>query len=329
MKAHDFKGDKGWWAYIVMLIILSILPFILPYVSLATEIICLGLLAVSFNMLFGYTGLLSFAHAAFFSVGAYTIGILTIHFKLHILLGILAGGLLAAAVAFPIGIISIQRIGIYFAFLTLAFNELIYYIIYESTRLTGGDEGLRGISRPNLNLGIFSVDLASPIKYYFFVLIIFALCFFLIRRLINSPFGRVLKCVKENENRAEAIGYRVKSFKLMAVVISGFFAGVAGALHTMFIKFADVEHCMWIFSGDIVLMTLLGGVKSLYGPMFGVVVFVLLADFLSALWDRWLFIVGLIFLGCVLFFRGGIQGVLESLYKKITPHKKMANYSRN
>jgi len=324
-KWFNFEWDKGWSSFFIMIVILSILPLVLPYVSLATEIVCFSLLAISFNMLFGYGGLLSFAHAAFFSIGAYTIGNLMIHFKVHIVLGLLAGGTMAALIAFPIGIISIQRIGIYFAFLTLAFNELVYYIIYESVSITGGDEGLRGIPRPGLNLGIFSIDLAHPIKFYFFALIVFALCFYFIRKVINSPFGRVLKSIKDNENRAEAIGYRVKSYKLMIVVISAFFAGIAGALHTMFIKFADVEHCMWIFSGDVILMTLLGGVKSLFGPMFGVVIFVLLSDFLSALWERWLFIVGLIFLASVMFFRGGIEGIIQGLYPKEGFKRKMRN----
>jgi branched-chain amino acid transport system permease protein len=318
----NLKWDKGWSSFFIMIVMFSILPLVLPYVSLATEILCLSLLAISFNMLFGYAGLLSFAHGAFFSIGAYTIGNLMIHFKAHLLLGLLAGGGVAALIAFPMGIISIQRIGIYFAFLTLAFNELVYYIIYESVSLTGGDEGLRGIPRPPLNLGIFSLDLSHPLRFYFFALIVFALCFFFIRRIINSPFGQVLKSIKDNENRAEAIGYRIKSYKLMIVVISAFFAGVAGALHTMFIKFADVEHCTWFFSGDIILMTLLGGVKSLFGPMFGVVIFVLLSDFLSALWDRWLFIVGLIFLASVMFFRGGIEGIIEGLCQKKVSSKR-------
>jgi branched-chain amino acid transport system permease protein len=318
----NLKWDKGWSSFFIMIVMFSILPLVLPYVSLATEILCLSLLAISFNMLFGYAGLLSFAHGAFFSIGAYTIGNLMIHFKAHLLLGLLAGGGVAALIAFPMGIISIQRIGIYFAFLTLAFNELVYYIIYESVSLTGGDEGLRGIPRPPLNLGIFSLDLSHPLRFYFFALIVFALCFFFIRRIINSPFGQVLKSIKDNENRAEAIGYRIKSYKLMIVVISAFFAGVAGALHTMFIKFADVEHCTWLFSGDIILMTLLGGVKSLFGPMFGVVIFVLLSDFLSALWERWLFIVGLIFLASVMFFRGGIEGIIEGLCQKKVSSKR-------
>lgn len=313
--------DEGWASFGTLMVVFSLFPFVLPYISLATEIVCLSLLAISFNLLFGYGGLLSFAHAAFFSIGAYTVGNLIIHFHAPILVGILAGGVLAALIAVPIGIISIQRLGIYFAFLTLAFNELIYYIIYESAPLTGGDEGLRGIYRPNLNVGFSTINLSNPLTFYFFVLILFALCFWMMRRIVNSPFGRVIKSIKENENRAEAIGYRVKNFKLMIVVISGFFAGISGALHTLYIKFADVEHCMWIFSGDVVLMTLLGGIKSLMGPVFGVFLFVFLSDSLSSLWDRWLFIIGIIFLIAVLFFRGGIQGILESLYKSFSSRK--------
>ena len=314
----QWKWDEGWISYAALMLSLALLPFIMPYTSLATEILCLSLLAISFNLLLGYGGLLSFCHAAFFSVGAYTIGNLIIHFNIHVVLGILAGGTIAALIALPIGIISIQRLGIYFAFLTLAFNEFIYYILYESVPLTGGDEGLRGITRPNLDLGFWTLDLSTPLVFYFFALAIFAVCFWLMRRIINSPFGQVIKSIRENDNRAEAIGFRIKNFKLMMMIISGFFAGIAGAMHTLYIKFADVEHCMWIFSGDVVLMTLLGGIKSLIGPVFGVFVFVFLSDFLSTIWDRWLFIVGIIFLFTVLFFRGGIQGFLEILARSLS-----------
>lgn len=317
----QWKWDGGWGSFAVLMLAFSLLPFVMPYTSLATEILCLSLLAISFNLLFGYGGLLSFCHAAFFSIGAYTVGNLIIHFHVPVLVGILAGGLLAALVALPIGIISIQRLGIYFAFLTLAFNELIYYILYESVPLTGGDEGLRGITRPNLNLGFLTLDLSRPLTFYFFVLALFALCFWVMRRIVNSPFGRVIKSIKENESRAEAIGYRIKNFKLTIVIISGFFAGISGALHTLYIKFADVEHCMWTFSGDVVLMTLLGGIKSLIGPVFGVFLFVFLSDSLSNLWDRWLFIIGIIFLISVLFFRGGIQEILENLSRSLSSKK--------
>ena len=328
MKTHiefiKFGWESGSGGFFIMIICLAILPFTLPYVDLATEVVILSLLTVSFNLIFGYSGLLSFAQAALFSVGSYTMGNLIIHLDIHILLGILAGGIMAALIALPIGIISIQRIGLYFAFLTFAFNEMIYYIIYEWVSMSGGDEGLRGIYRPNLDLGIFSIDLSTQLRFYFFSCVIFVICFYIISRIINSPFGKVLKCIGENADRAEAIGYRVKSFKLMVFIISGFFTGVAGALHTMFVKFADVEHCMWLFSGDIVLMTLLGGIKSLFGPMFGAALFVVLSDYLSTLWDRWLFIFGFIFLGCVLFFRGGIQGILDTLFKKIGSKKRQS-----
>ena len=320
-KYLELGWEKGWGSFFIMIICLAILPFALPYTDLASEIICFCLLTISFNLLFGYSGLLSFAQASLFSVGAYTMGNFIIHLNVNILVGILAGGLLAAIIAFPIGIVSIQRIGLYFAFLTFAFNELIFYIIYEWVSMTGGDEGLRHIYRPNLNLIFFSIDLSTQLRFYFFASIVFVICFYVIKRVTNSPLGMVLRCIGENEERAEAIGYRVKSFKLVVFIISGFFTGIAGALHTMFIKFADVEHCSWSFSGDIVLMTLLGGLKSLFGPMFGAAAYVLLSDYLSSLWDRWLFILGFIFLGCVLFFRGGIQGILDTLFKKIAPKK--------
>jgi branched-chain amino acid transport system permease protein len=319
-----WKWDEGWRSFAALILGFSLLPFVMPYTSLATEILCLSLLAISFNLLFGYVGLLSFCHAAFFSIGAYTVGNLIIHFQVPVLVGILAGGVLAAVIAVPIGAMSIRRLGIYFAFLTLAFNEMVYYIIYESVPLTGGDEGLRGITRPNLNLGFWTLDLSHALTFYFFVLALFALCFWAMRRIVNSPFGRVIKSIKENENRAEAIGFRIKHFKLMVVIISAFFAGISGALHTLYIRFADVEHCVWIFSGDVVLMTLLGGIKSLIGPVFGVFAFVFLSDSLSALWERWLFIMGIIFLISVLFFRDGIQGIFEILSRLLFPKKDHA-----
>lgn len=312
-----FGWDGGIGSFSVMLIGLILLPHVISYADLATEVICFGLLAMSFNIVFGYSGMLSFCHASLFSVGAYTIGNLIIHQNINILLGIFAAGLATVLVVIPIGLISIQRLGIYFAFLTLAFNELIHYVIYEWTSLTGGDEGLRDIFRPDLDLGLWSINISTPMRFYYFALAIFCICFVLIERIINSPFGKVLKCIRENQDRAEAIGFDIKKFKIIVFAISGFFAGVSGALHTLFIKFADVEHSTWLFSGDVVLMTLLGGIKSVFGPILGAAVFTLLSDTFSAIWDRWLFILGFIFLFCVLFFRDGIQGILNTAFRSI------------
>ena len=306
----------GTYQLSIFSIILILLPFILPYKALATNIIIFALLVMAFNILLGFVGLLSFCHAALFGAGAYAMGILLVNLKVHILAGLLVSSAVGGLVALLIGILVIQRVGIYFGLLTLAFNQIAYFVIYGMRDITGGDSGLRGLFRPDLNLGFFTVPLSTELIFYYFVLFWFLGSAFLIKRMADSSFGKVLHGIKENEMRAEAIGCHVKKFKLMAFVLSGTLAALAGALYAIYVKFVSVDIVGFVMSGEIVMMALLGGVSSFYGPLVGSAVFILISDILSGYWERWMLLLGTVFIIFVMFFREGICGGLGDFYEK-------------
>ena len=297
----------------IIVIILLIFPFVFPFTELATEILIFALLAVAFNLMLGYAGLLSFCHASLFASGAYTMGILLVRFDINVFLGMLAAAVVGALISFIIGWVSIRRIGIYFAMLTLAFNEVIYFTIFELKDLTGGDDGLRGVHRPDVGIGPFSFSVQDPLAFYFFVLVIVVLSIMIIRRITNSPFGSVFLAVRENENRAESVGYKVRDYKIVAFVVSGFFSGIAGALFCMHIKYVALSFCHWSLSGEVVMMSLVGGIGYLYGPMVGAGLVTVMQDFFSTIWDRWLLILGVVFVIFVMFFQGGVWEGIEGL----------------
>ena len=299
--------------FTIIVILLIILPFVFPFTELATEILIFALLAVAFNLMLGYAGLLSFCHASLFASGAYTMGILLVRFDINVFLGILAGAAVGAIIALIIGWISIQRHGIYFAMLTLAFNEVIYFTIFELKDLTGGDDGLRGIHRPDVGIGSLSFSILEPMAFYFFVLVIVVLSILIIRRITNSPFGSVFLAVRENEQRAESVGYKIRDYKIVAFVVSGFFSGIAGALYCMHIKYVALSFCHWSLSGEVVMMSLVGGIGSLYGPILGAGLVTVMQDFFSTIWDRWLLILGAVFVIFVMFFQGGVWEGIENL----------------
>jgi branched-chain amino acid transport system permease protein len=299
--------------FTIIVIVCLILPFVFPFTELAAEMLIFALLAVAFNVMLGYTGLLSFCHAALFASGAYTMGILIVRYDVNIFLGMLAGSVLTALIALIIGWISIIRQGLYFAMLTLAFNEVIYFTIFEMKNLTGGDDGLRGITRPDMDLGFMSVSLQEPMRFYFFVLFFVVVSILVIRRITNSPLGSVFMAIRENENRAQSVGYKVRDYKIAAFVVSGFFAGLAGTLFCIHVKYAALSFCHWSMSGEVIIMSLVGGIGSLYGPMVGAALVTLLQDFFSTIWDRWLLILGGVFIIFVMFFQGGVWEGIEGL----------------
>lgn len=305
---HFFK-DR----FTIIVIILLVFPFVFPFTELATEILIFALLAVAFNLMLGYAGLLSFCHASLFASGAYTMGILLVRFDVNVFLGMLAAAVIGALIALIIGWISIRRHGIYFAMLTLAFNEVIYFTIFELKDLTGGDDGLRGIHRPDVGIGPFSISIQEPMTFYFFVLVIVVLSILIIRRITNSPFGSVFLAVRENEQRAESVGYKARDYKIVAFVVSGFFSGIAGALFCLQIKYVALSYCHWSLSGEVVMMSLVGGIGSLYGPILGAGLVVVMQDFFSTIWDRWLLILGAVFVIFVMFFQGGVWDGIENL----------------
>ena len=293
-----------------------IFPFIVPYKALATQIIIWGLFALGYNVCLGYTGMLSFGHAAFFGSGAYATGLVLLRLSQNIWFGLLGGLFTGAAMAFILGYMSIKRRGIYFAMLTLAFAQLVYFIAFQWATFTGGDNGLRNI--PPLPLSFFglSIDIHSPLRFYFFVLIFVALSLLALNRILQSPFGHVLKAVRENDHRARSCGYETSNVRWLAFIISGAISGLAGGLYALYLHFVGIESLYWSTSGQVVMMTLLGGMGSFIGPFIGAGVFLYLEDVLSTLTEHWMIFLGGIFILCVLFFPTGIWGAIQEVIRR-------------
>lgn len=297
--------------------LLLLLPWVLPFKSLPAEILIYALGAVSFNILLGYTGLLSFGQAAFFGSGAYLTGLFLIHLGWHPVLILILSGIIGTLFAAVIGFLSIQQVGIYFVMLTLAFNQLAFFLAYQWKTVTGGDDGLMNVPRPDFSLWPgFKISLQGNFEFFLFVWVIFIGSFVLIRRIIHSPFGRILLAIRDNPNRARAVGYNVTLYKLVAFILSGFFTGLAGGLFALFMKMVPITAIDLLTSTDFIIMTLLGGTGSLYGPVIGALVTKVASEILSELWARWLFILGVIFVGFVLFMRGGIWGLFLAIWNK-------------
>ena len=295
---------------------LFIFPFTVPYRALATEIIIWGLFALGYNVCLGYTGMLSFGHAAYFGVGAYATGIVLIRLWENVWFGLFCGLLMGAVTAFILGYLCIKRRGIYFAMLTLAFAQLVYFIGFQWVDLTGGDNGLRNIPLVPLSLPGLSIDISTPLRYYFFVLFFVVLSLLALNRILQSPFGHVLQAVRENEHRALSCGYETSNVRWMAFIISGSISGLAGGLYALYLHFVGIETLYWITSGQVVMITLLGGMGTFIGPFIGAGVFLFLEDVLSALTANWMIFLGAIFVLCVLFFPRGIWGTIKEITSK-------------
>jgi branched-chain amino acid transport system permease protein len=295
-----------------------LLPFVLPYKSLPAEILIYALGAVSFNILLGYTGMLSFGQGALFGMGAYTTGLLLIHLGWHPLATLVCASLSGAITALVVGLFSIQRIGLYFVMLTLAFNQLVFFIAYQLKGLTGGDDGLLDVPRPNLSIfpGL-QIPLQTNLQFFLFIWIVFIGCIIVIRRILCSPFGRVLVAIKENPERAVAVGYNIQYYKLTAFIISGLFTGLAGGLYALFMKMVPITAVELVTSTDFIIMSLLGGLGSLYGPIIGAVVVKIASEILSEIWARWLLVLGLTFIVFMLFMKEGIWGLITAALEKL------------
>ncbi len=295
---------------VAIVLFLLVFPWWMPHEALAVNILIFGLYAVGFNLLFGYTGLLSFGHAAFFGGGAYGAGIAIAHFGQGWLGAVAAGIGVAALLAVLIGLLSIRSRGIYFAMVTLALSQLVYYVFFQATEWTGGENGLRGITIETVGFGPYRLDFLDPTIKYYVVLGFVALALWLFSRILASPFGAVLEAIRENENRARACGYDVARTKLLAFVLSGAFCGLAGALHTLHIAIVPIDLLHYQTSGLVVMMALLGGMGTLFGPFVGAAAFLLIEDLVSLLTPYWQFVAGAVFVVFVLFFPRGIWGSL-------------------
>jgi branched-chain amino acid transport system permease protein len=278
---------------------------VLPLVvrpAIATEIWIFAIFGLGANLLIGYTGLLSFGQATFFGSAAYVAGYLLKYYGLNVFVALGTGIGVGAASALAVGYLCVQRSGIYFIMLTFALNQLFYFIAYQWTSVTGGEDGMPGIPRPVL-LGI---DFKNPVVYYVFVSILFLASLWAMKRIVDSPLGTILQAIRENEVRATAVGYDVPRFKLAAFVIAGGFSGLAGVLYAMLFGIVPLEAIGFVFSGNVVFATLIGGSGSLYGPIIGSIVFIWLSESVSLIWDRWPLLLGVAFVIVVLFLRGGV-----------------------
>jgi len=289
--------------YPTLLVIAAVLalPLIVRPV-IATEIWIFAIFGLGLNLLLGYTGLLSFGQSTFFGSAAYVAGWLLKHYAINVFFALGIGVGVGALSALLVGYLCVQRSGLYFIMLTFALNQLFYFIAYQWTTVTGGEDGMPGIPRPEF-LGL---DFKNPINYYVFVSAIFLVSFFLMKRIVESPLGKILVAIRENETRAEAVGYNVPRFKLLAFVIGGAFSGAAGVLYAMLFGIVPLEAISFVTSGNVVFATLIGGSGSLYGPIIGSFVFIWLSESMSVVWARWPLLLGLAFVIVVMFFRGGV-----------------------
>lgn len=303
--------SRYWFIFLAAFLLVA-LPFITPYRSLASEMLIFAIFALGYDIIFGYTGLLSFGHAMFFGIGAYGTALVLMKLVPSLFVAIIISTILAQLVAFVVGLLSIKRRGIYFVMLTLAFCQMFYFIAFKWTNLTGGDSGLHGV--PRTSLGLF--DLNNELIFYFFVLLVFACSVVLAIRIVTSPFGRVLKCLKDNEDRARSIGYDVYKFKLISFMISAFFGSLAGGLYAIHLNFVPLETLSINTSGDVVIMALVGGIGTLYGPIFGAMALVYLKNLLSNWLGYWNLIMGIIFIVSVLIVRQGFLPFLKEKFRK-------------
>jgi branched-chain amino acid transport system permease protein len=294
-------------AWLAGLVLLVAAPFIGLYPVFMMKALCYAIFACAFNLLLGYTGLLSFGHAAYLGAAAYVTGYLVRSSGFSPELGVLAGTLAAGAIGFVVGAIAIRRQGIYFAMITLAMAQMVYFVWLQAP-FTGGEDGLQGVPRGKL-FGL--IPLSSDIAMYYVVLAVFVAVFLAIIRIVHSPYGQVLKAIRENEPRAISLGYDVDKYKLLAFVLSTSLAGLAGSLKTLALGFATLSDAHWSLSGEVVLMTLLGGMGTFAGPVLGAFTIIGLQNFLADRVGSWVtVIIGVIFVVCVVGFRRGFVGEL-------------------
>ncbi|AQE70154.1 branched-chain amino acid ABC transporter permease [Bordetella pertussis] len=313
--------------YAAFAIVVGILPYVGVYPIFAMKVMCYALFACAFNLLLGYTGLLSFGHAAFLGSAAYAAGHALKVWGLPTELGLAFGVAVAALLGLAMGALAIRRSGIYFAMITLALAQMVFFFL--QAHFTGGEDGLQGVPRGTL-LG--TIDLRNDLNLYYVVMGIFALGYFVIWRTVHSPFGQVLKGLRENEPRAISLDYDVDRFKLVAFVLSAAIAGLAGATKTLVFVSATLSDATWQMSGLVILMTLIGGLGTLTGPILGAFIVVLLEnkvgdfgqmltrltglDWFLRLGESVTIVIGLIFVVCVMAFRRGIVGELVALRER-------------
>ena len=317
MNARHWKRVAEALIWLLLLTMPYWLDAVGGYTQLGSRVLIMALAAMSLNFLLGYTGVLSFGHAAYFGLGAYGMG-LTIKYLLPSTFAGMAVGVLAgAAAAAIIGLLIVHLRGIYFAMVTIAFAQVFYFIAYRWNNVTGGDDGLSGWHRVPIDLRFISIDILQNQKaFYYLVFLCFLVAIVIMAALLRSPFGRTLLAVRENERRARFLGIPVDRHIWISWVISCTFISLAGTLYALLNNFADPHDLHWTQSGDFVIMAVLGGMRSFWGPLLGAAIFVVLQDYLSSETQNWMSFIGLFFVLIVLFFP---RGVLGAFRQKATP----------
>lgn len=300
------------WAFIVMTLLLIAVPFSGIYPFFVMQALCFALFACAFNLLIGYGGLLSFGHAMFLGTAGYITAHAVKVWGVSPEIGIVLGVAASAALGVITGLIAIRRQGIYFSMITLALSQLLYFI-YLQAPFTHGEDGIQGVPQGML-FGIF--DLSKPITLYYVVLAFFLLGFLVIYRTINSPFGEVLKAIRENEPRAISLGYKADQYKLMAFVLSSGLVGLAGAVKVFVAQNASLTDVHWTMSGEVVLIALVGGLGTVFGPVIGAFIIIAMQQYLASFGQWVLVIQGVIFVVCVLTFRRGVIGEIAHYFKR-------------
>lgn len=296
---------------IAIAVALIFLPSYAPYfyIFLATEILILGLFALSFNLAFGFTGMLSFGHAAFFGVGAYATGMLLLWLQWPLLLCLVVSTIAGALLAFIFGLLCARLNEVYFAMLTLAFGMLTYSVVHQWRSVTNGSDGLSGFRMHDFGLGL-DLTLGNPVVYYHVVLAIAALAIGLLYLISHSSFGLTLRAIRLNSERVSFCGLNVRTYRVAAFTVSGAFAGLAGGLMAPFLRIASPELVHWSMSAEPVLMSILGGASFFFGPLIGAAVFVLLETWITNFTNNWMLILGIILGLIVMFFRNGLLGTI-------------------
>ena len=295
-------------------LVLALFPLVFPFHTLAINILLFGLFAAGYNLTFGYTGKLSFGHAAFFGGGAYGCGILIANYQVHWALAVVFGIALGGVIAFLIGLLATRTRGIYFAMVTLALAQCVYFLFFHATSLTGGDNGLRGVNVARVALGPVSIDLLNPLVKYYFMLVLVGVAIWALARVLRSPFGAILEAIRENEARARACGVNIEATRLLSLVISGMVCALAGALNAINLSTVAIDSLSYHTSGLAMMLTLLGGMGTFFGPFVGSAVFLGIEHIVTGYTERWQLIVGIVFILLVLFFPKGIWG---SILKRI------------
>lgn len=311
MSETVFNNDpKRWYVkvvgWLIILALLSLMPFWVSrfYIFLVIEILIMGLFALSFNLLLGYTGLVSFGHAAYFGIGAYACGLLIKKAGLPAVVGLMAAPVFAAIAALVIGYFCLRLTHIYFAMLTLAFAQIVWAAAFKWYSFTGGDNGLVGVPVPDL--------LFSTRNYYFFTLMVVGLSVLIVWKIINSPFGQTLRAIRENPERVDFMGLNVKGYQLISFVIAGIFAGLAGGLFSIFNRSVFPDFIFWTKSAEVIIMTLIGGMYTFIGPVVGAGVLIYLHQFIASYTEYWPVVLGIVLIPLIFFFPEGIMGFLQA-----------------